>query len=61
MAREVDVAAGLAAREGFQKMIVPRGNVREASLQKEIPVYGMDSLFEVVDFLQGKLHLPGPG
>ena len=47
--------AGLAAKEGFTKMIVPGGNVREAALQKEIPVYGMDSLKEAVDFLSGNL------
>jgi len=47
--------AGFAAKEGFLKMIVPKGNVREAALQGEVPVYGMDSLQEVVDFFQGKL------
>ncbi len=46
--------AGLAAREGFRKMIVPEGNAGEAALQGEVPVYGMKSLNEVVDFLLGK-------
>lgn len=45
----------LAAGEGFQKMIVPKGNIGEAALQKEIPVYGMESLTEVVEFLLGNL------
>ena len=45
--------AGLAAREGFKKMIVPKGNAGEAALQGEVPVYGMKSLNEVVDFLLG--------
>lgn len=51
--------AGLAAREGFQKMIVPKGNAGEAALQGEVPVYGMESLGEVVSFLLGDSH-PDP-
>ena len=47
--------AGLAAEEGFQKMIVPGGNAGEAALQDRVPVYGMNSLKEVVDFLLGNL------
>ncbi|MBO5351716.1 MAG: ATP-binding protein, partial [Lachnospiraceae bacterium] len=43
--------AGLAAREGFRKMLVPKGNAGEAALQGEVPVYGMESLMDVVDFL----------
>lgn len=46
---------GLAAEEGFRRMIVPAGNVGEAALQDEVPVYGMSSLKEVVDFLLGNL------
>lgn len=46
--------AGLAAKEGFQKIIVPEGNASEAALQGEVPVYGMKSLNEVVGFLLGK-------
>ena len=45
--------AGLAAREGFRRMIVPEGNAREAALQADVPVYGMTSLKEVVEFLLG--------
>lgn len=53
--------ADLAAREGFQKMIVPKGNAAEAALQGEVPVYGMESLGEVVAFLQGsKKFQPEP-
>ena len=48
--------AGLAAREGFQKIIVPKGNAGEAALQGEVPVYGMESLGEVVSFLLGNSH-----
>ena len=48
--------AGLAAKEGFRKMIVPEGNAGEAALQGTVPVYGMKSLKEVVDFLLGKLE-----
>ncbi len=45
--------ACLAGREGFRCCVVPKGNVREAALQNKIPVYGMESLQEVVDFLTG--------
>lgn len=45
--------ASLAAKEGFQKIIVPAQNAGEAALQGEVPVYGMESLKEVVDFLLG--------
>ena len=47
--------AGLAAREGFKKIIVPEGNAGEAALQGDVLVFGMKSLNEVVDFLLGKL------
>ena len=47
--------AGLAAREGFKNIIVPQGNAGEAALQGEVPVYGMNSLKEVVEFLLGKV------
>jgi len=43
--------AGLAAREGFKKIIVPIGNAVEAALQDGVPVYGMKNLQEVVSFL----------
>ena len=47
--------AGLAAKEGFQKMIVPKENAWEAALWGVVPVYGMNSLKEVVEFLTGTL------
>ena len=53
--------ACLAAREGFGCCIVPSGNVKEAALQDKVPVYGMESLQEVVEFLTGrKVHQPEP-
>ncbi|MBO5176370.1 MAG: YifB family Mg chelatase-like AAA ATPase [Lachnospiraceae bacterium] len=48
--------AKMAATEGFQKMIVPAGNLGEAALQNEVPVYGMNRLTEVVDFLLGNIN-----
>ena len=45
----------LASAEGFQRMIVPGGNIVEAALQDEVPVYGMNNLKEVVDFLLGNI------
>lgn len=47
--------AALAAREGFQRIIVPTENEKEAALQKDVPVYGMESLSEVVAFLLGQV------
>ena len=43
----------LAAKEGFRFCVVPKENVKEAALQDRIPVYGMNDLREVVDFLSG--------
>jgi len=45
--------SGLAEKEGFRCLIVPAGNAAEASLQEKIPVYGMKTLRDVVDFLNG--------
>ena len=47
--------AGLAAKEGFKRLLVPKGNAGEAALQATVPVYGMETLKEVVDFLLGNV------
>ena len=53
--------AVLAAKEGFQKIIVPKENAREAALQGAVPVFAMETLEEVVLFLLGKEKiLPEP-
>jgi len=46
----------LAGTEAFCKCIVPAENVKEAALQDKVPVYGMKTLREVVDFLNGNLE-----
>lgn len=43
-----------AQRSGFREVIVPNGNVKEASLVHGIDVLGFDSLTEVIHFLEGK-------
>lgn len=46
------------AREnGFKRLIVPKGNVTEAAVVNNIEVFGVESLSEVVDLLNGKSEL----
>ena len=42
-----------AQKDGFKKLIVPKENAREAAIVKDLEVYGLDSLKEVVDLLEG--------
>ena len=42
-----------ARAEKFKGLIVPRQNIREAAVVNNINVYGMDSLLDVVQFLNG--------
>jgi magnesium chelatase family protein len=42
-----------AREEGFRGVIVPAKNAREAAVVNNLMVYGMDTLGEVVDFLNG--------
>ncbi|MBC7903110.1 MAG: YifB family Mg chelatase-like AAA ATPase [Gemmatimonadaceae bacterium] len=41
-----------ARREGFQGLIVPKQNAREAAMVNNLKVYGMGHINEVLDFLQ---------
>ena len=43
-----------ARAEGFEHLIVPKANVREAAVVNKIKVYGADNLRQVVDFLNGQ-------
>ena len=43
-----------ARAEGFEHLIVPKANVREAAVVNKIKVYGADDLRQVVDFLNGQ-------
>src|SRR4051812_11782133 len=42
-----------ARKEGFKGFILPKQNAREAAIVSELEVYGVESLKEVVDFLNG--------
>ena len=43
-----------ARAEGFEHLIVPKANVREAAVVNKIKVYGADDLKQVVDSLNGQ-------
>lgn len=42
-----------AQKEGFKGLVVPSQNVREAAVVAGIDVYGLESLADVIDFLNG--------
>ncbi len=44
----------LARKLGYEGLIVPRQNVREAAVVDRLAVFGADRLLQVVDFLNGK-------
>jgi magnesium chelatase family protein len=46
-----------AAREGFKGFILPKHNAREAAIVNELDVYGVESMTEVVEFLNGEKKL----
>jgi magnesium chelatase family protein len=41
-----------AKNKGIRNIIVPKGNLREASLVNGINIFGFDNLFEVISFLE---------
>ena len=45
-----------ARNDRFNKLIVPRHNIHEAAVVNDIDVYGMDTLSDVVRFLNGAEH-----
>jgi magnesium chelatase family protein len=49
-----------AKKEGFKGIILPEANAKEAALVKGIDVYGMQSIKEVIDFIdsEGEKKLP---
>ncbi|MDE6176558.1 MAG: ATP-binding protein, partial [Paramuribaculum sp.] len=47
----------LARRMGLQGLIVPEANVGEAAVVNNLDVYGVESLSQVVEFLNGKLPI----
>ena len=46
-----------ARKEKFKGFILPKQNAREAAIVNDLEVYGVESLREVVDFLNGTLQL----
>lgn len=46
-----------AAKEGFKGVILPLANAREAAIVKGLLVYGVESIKEVVGFLNGDVQL----
>ncbi|MGQ9618987.1 MAG: YifB family Mg chelatase-like AAA ATPase [Candidatus Aminicenantia bacterium] len=49
--------AFLAKELGMKGVILPKDNVREASLVERIEIYGVKNLGEVVDFLRGEIEI----
>ncbi len=43
-----------AQKDGFQRLILPKDNAREAAIVKDIAVFGLENLKEVVQFLEGE-------
>jgi len=46
-----------ARKEGFEGLIVPQANAREAGMVNQLQVYGVTHINEVIDFLEGKAPL----
>ena len=46
-----------AKADNFSILIVPKGNAREAAVVEGLTVYGMDSMMDVVNFLNGQLTM----
>lgn len=46
-----------AQKQGFNGFILPRQNEEEAAVVKGLEIYGVENLTQVVDFLNGSLHL----
>lgn len=46
-----------ARKEGFKGLILPKVNAREAAIVDKLDVYGIESLADALDFLEGNLTL----
>lgn len=46
-----------ARAQGFEGLIVPKANVREAAVVNKLKVYGAENLSEVINFLDGKQEM----
>ncbi len=47
-----------ALKDGFKGIVLPAQNAKEAAIVKDIEVYGVESLAQLVGFLNGKLNIP---
>lgn len=47
-----------AKQEGFKGIILPKANAVEAAIVGELEIYGVETLLEVVDFLNNKTKIP---
>ena len=46
-----------AKEDGFKRLILPAANAQEAAIVKDLEVYGVDTLLDVISFLAGKSSL----
>jgi magnesium chelatase family protein len=46
----------MAMEQGFERLIVPRANAAEAAVADKLSVYGVDTLLEAVELLNGSLY-----
>ena len=46
-----------ARKEKFKGLILPKQNAKEAAIVNDINVYGIENLRDVVDFLNGEIHI----
>ncbi len=46
-----------ARKDKYKGFILPNANAREAAIVKDFPVYGVDNLKEVIDFLEGRQEI----
>lgn len=46
-----------ARKENFKGIILPKQNAKEAAIVSELEVYGVESIKEVIDFFNEKIHL----
>ncbi|MDF3077844.1 MAG: magnesium chelatase [Sphingobacteriaceae bacterium] len=46
-----------ARKDGFKGVLLPKANAREAAIVNDLEVYGVESLSEVVEFINGKTSL----
>ncbi len=47
-----------AKKDGFTRMIVPRQNALESAIVKDLEVFGVNTIVEVVEFLNNTVELP---